>query len=135
MTNSIFFRTCSRPIVLIYPMYPSLLTRYPHKPCKSFFDPLKKLSYTCHSNLFRVEDGRRGALLKKASTTSSNILEVAKPRHSGVVEADVSAISRAKMRSVQQTVTIVLAYVVCSTPFIYIQLWAVWGSPSKAVRK
>lgn len=61
-------------------------------------------------------------------------MEVAKPRHSQVVE-DASAISRAKMRSVQQTVTIVLAYIVCSTPFIYIQLWAVWGSPSEAVRE
>jgi len=50
-------------------------------------------------------------------------------------EEDLTGISRAKMRSVQQTVVIILTYVASSTPFIFAQLWAVWGSPSRAVCK
>jgi len=45
---------------------------------------------------------------------------------------DLSGISRAKMRSVQQMVVIVLTYIASSTPFIFAQLWSVWV-PSKAV--
>ncbi len=39
------------------------------------------------------------------------------------------------MRSVQQTVVIILMYIACSTPFIFAQLWIVWGRPSQAVSK
>ena len=45
----------------------------------------------------------------------------------------LNSISRAKMRSVQQMVVIVLTYVASSTPFICAQLWLAWGSPSSAV--
>ena len=48
---------------------------------------------------------------------------------------DLSGISRAKMRSVQQMVVVVLTYIISSTPFIFAQLWMVWGSPSNAVCK
>ena len=44
-------------------------------------------------------------------------------------------ISRAKMRSVYQTIVIVLAYVMCSTPFMVAQLLSVWGSPSQGICK
>ena len=97
------------------------------------FDPFKKF-YLSFYHLFRLLEDGRGLFKKKASTTST-VLEP-KPRlHSHVVEDDISAISRAKMRSVQQTVTIVLTYIASSTPFILAQLWAVWGSPSQAVSK
>ena len=51
------------------------------------------------------------------------------------IDDDLNTISRAKMRSVQQTVVIVLTYFLSSTPFICAQLWAVWGKPSQAVSK
>lgn len=44
-------------------------------------------------------------------------------------------ISRAKIRSIQQTVVVILMYISCSTPFICVQLWTVWGSPSQGVCK
>ena len=47
----------------------------------------------------------------------------------------VETISRAKIRSVQQTVVIVLAYIISSTPYICAQLWTVWGHPSAEIRK
>ena len=47
----------------------------------------------------------------------------------------VDTISRAKIRSVQQTVVIVLAYIISSTPYICAQLWTVWGNPSVEIRK
>ena len=48
---------------------------------------------------------------------------------------DHNRISRAKMRSVYQTIVIVLAYVMCSTPFMVAQLLSVWGSPSQGICK
>ena len=48
---------------------------------------------------------------------------------------DHNRISRAKMRSVYQTIVIVLAYVMCSTPFMVAQLFSVWGSPSQGICK
>ena len=33
---------------------------------------------------------------------------------------------RAKIKSVKLTVTVILCYVVCSSPFIFVQLWAQW---------
>ena len=47
----------------------------------------------------------------------------------------VETISRAKIRSVQQTVVIILAYIFSSAPFIFCQLWAVWGQPSAEISK
>ena len=47
----------------------------------------------------------------------------------------VETISRAKIRSVQQTVVIILAYIISSAPFIFCQLWAVWGQPSAEISK
>ena len=44
-------------------------------------------------------------------------------------------ISRAKIRSIQQTVLVILTYVCCSTPLICVQLWMVYGQPSLAVIK
>ena len=44
-------------------------------------------------------------------------------------------ISRAKIRSIQQTVAVILTYISCSTPFICVQLWTVYGQPSQAVCK
>ena len=46
-----------------------------------------------------------------------------------------SGISRAKIRSIQQTVVVILMYIASSMPFVFVQLWAVWGSPGEAVSK
>ncbi|XP_031152800.1 arg8-vasotocin receptor-like [Sander lucioperca] len=40
--------------------------------------------------------------------------------------SSVSTISRAKLRTVKMTFVIVLAYVVCWTPFFTVQMWSVW---------
>ena len=44
-------------------------------------------------------------------------------------------ISRAKIKTVKLTVTVILAYIICSVPFILVQLWAVFGSPPSSVCK
>ncbi len=38
----------------------------------------------------------------------------------------VEGITRAKIKSVKQTIVIILGYVACSTPAVGVQLWAVW---------
>jgi hypothetical protein len=83
--------------------------------------------------------------LVRTNVPSSAIVDGKKPRMSTAsTDSSISSryldetsngISRAKMRSVQQTVVIILSYILCSTPFIFAQLWAVWGSPSVAVSK
>ncbi|KAF7649650.1 hypothetical protein LDENG_00138060 [Lucifuga dentata] len=40
--------------------------------------------------------------------------------------SSVSTISRAKLRTVKMTFVIVVAYVVCWTPFFTVQMWSVW---------
>lgn len=35
-------------------------------------------------------------------------------------------ISRAKINTVKQTVAVIVMHIVCSTPFIFAQLWSVW---------
>ncbi|XP_018333756.1 oxytocin receptor-like isoform X2 [Agrilus planipennis] len=40
-------------------------------------------------------------------------------------------ISRAKVNTVKQTVAVVLMYIICSAPFITVQLWAVWDPESQ----
>lgn len=42
-------------------------------------------------------------------------------------------ISRAKIKTVKLTIVVILAYIVCSAPFVCVQILAVFGSPSKAV--
>ena len=38
----------------------------------------------------------------------------------------IRGISRAKMKTVKLTVTVIVCYVICSAPFITAQLWVVW---------
>lgn len=38
----------------------------------------------------------------------------------------LEGISRAKIRSVKQTVVVILGYIICSAPAIIIQLWKAW---------
>lgn len=45
----------------------------------------------------------------------------------------IRGISRAKMKTVKLTVVVIMGYIICSTPFICVQLWATWGRPSHAV--
>ena len=40
----------------------------------------------------------------------------------------VEGISRAKIKSVKQTVVIIAGYVACSTPAVAVQMWAVWAA-------
>ena len=37
-------------------------------------------------------------------------------------------ISRAKINTVKQTVLVIAIYIICSAPFICVQLWAAWGN-------
>ncbi|TRY61998.1 hypothetical protein TCAL_11530 [Tigriopus californicus] len=37
------------------------------------------------------------------------------------------------MKTVKLTVVVIMGYIICSTPFICVQLWATWGRPSHAV--
>ena len=72
--------------------------------------------------------------LPRRSTTVASSSSHSNKTHV-VIDDDLNGISRAKMRSVQQMAVIVLTYIGSSTPFIFAQLWAVWGKPSKAVCK
>ncbi|XP_054156855.1 oxytocin receptor-like [Oppia nitens] len=38
----------------------------------------------------------------------------------------VNRLSRAKIKTVKITVVVILCYIVCSSPFIFVQLWAYW---------
>ena len=49
--------------------------------------------------------------------------------------SSIKGISRAKIKTVKLTVVVILGYIVCSAPFICVQLWATFGSPSEAVSK
>ncbi|XP_041854097.1 arginine vasopressin receptor 1Aa [Melanotaenia boesemani] len=42
--------------------------------------------------------------------------------------SSVATISRAKLRTVKMTFVIVLAYVICWTPFFTVQMWSVWDA-------
>jgi hypothetical protein len=49
--------------------------------------------------------------------------------------SSIKGISRAKIKTVKLTVVVIVGYIVCSAPFICVQLWATFGSPSEAVCK
>ena len=51
---------------------------------------------------------------------------VAAPRGLPSRVSSVSAISRAKIRTVKMTFVIVLAYIACWAPFFSVQMWSVW---------
>ena len=44
-------------------------------------------------------------------------------------------ISRAKIKTVKLTVAVIAGYVLCSAPFVCVQLYAIFGSPSQGMRK
>lgn len=54
---------------------------------------------------------------------SSQLQRVALPRRAPLI-------SRAKINTVKQTVAVIVTYIVCSTPFIFAQLWATWDPNS-----
>ena len=45
----------------------------------------------------------------------------------------MEGISRAKIKSVKQTVIIILGYIICSTPAVGVQIWAVWYQPEEGL--
>ena len=47
----------------------------------------------------------------------------------------IEGISRAKIKSVKQTVIIILGYIVCSTPAMGVQIWAVWCQHEEGLSK
>nr|QVX19926.1 inotocin receptor [Lethrus apterus] len=51
-----------------------------------------------------------------------------KPRYVSKLspEKKIPLISRAKINTVKQTIAVIVMYTVCSTPFIFAQLWATW---------
>ena len=62
------------------------------------------------------------SLLPEFSGKSSSI----RPRaHS------LEGISRAKIRSVQQTVVVIVSYIICSAPVVLVQLWNAWINGSQ----
>ncbi|KAG8545159.1 hypothetical protein GDO81_021328 [Engystomops pustulosus] len=63
-----------------------------------------RLKTVCESNL-RLSSSRRATLSRVSS---------------------VRLISKAKIRTVKMTFIIVLAYIVCWTPFFFVQMWSVW---------
>nr|Q90252.1 RecName: Full=Mesotocin receptor; Short=MTR [Rhinella marina]CAA63713.1 mesotocin receptor [Rhinella marina] len=63
-----------------------------------------RLKTVCESNL-RLSTSRRATLSRVSS---------------------VRLISKAKIRTVKMTFIIVLAYIVCWTPFFFVQMWSVW---------
>ena len=44
-------------------------------------------------------------------------------------------ISRAKIKTVKLTVAVIMGYILCSAPYVCVQLYAVFGSPSQGMRK
>ncbi|XP_029007505.1 oxytocin receptor [Betta splendens] len=42
--------------------------------------------------------------------------------------SSVAGVSKARVKTVKMTVVIVLAYIICWTPFFTVQLWSVWDS-------
>ena len=44
-------------------------------------------------------------------------------------------ISRAKIKTVKLTVAVIAGYILCSAPFVCVQLYAIFGSPSQGMRK
>nr|AAQ22365.1 mesotocin receptor [Aquarana catesbeiana] len=63
-----------------------------------------RLKTVCESNL-RLSSNKRATLSRVSS---------------------VRLISKAKIRTVKMTFIIVLAYIICWTPFFYVQMWSVW---------
>ncbi|KAM9334896.1 arg8-vasotocin receptor-like [Symphorus nematophorus] len=66
----------------------------------------------------------------KYKTRRRSVGAVAEATKSGILGrnsvSSVSTISRAKLRTVKMTFVIVVAYVVCWTPFFTVQMWSVW---------
>ena len=44
-------------------------------------------------------------------------------------------ISKAKIKTVKLTVAVIMGYILCSAPFVCVQLYAIFGSPSQGMRK
>ena len=44
-------------------------------------------------------------------------------------------ISRAKIKTVKLTIVVIAGYILCSAPFVFVQMWATYVKPSTAVRK
>jgi len=62
----------------------------------------------------------------KASKLSSSWEDVGEEENFRPRAHSVEHISRAKIKSVKQTVVIIVGYIFCSTPAVGLQLWAVW---------
>lgn len=73
--------------------------------------------------------GSPPTIFHPGSSKSNNSSQLNPRTHS------VRGISRAKIKTVKLTVVVILGYIVCSTPFICVQLFAAWGEPSPAVGK
>lgn len=58
---------------------------------------------------------------------STNSFSYARSQHQATQRTN-PLISRAKINTVKQTVLVIAIYIICSAPFICVQLWAAWGS-------
>ena len=47
----------------------------------------------------------------------------------------IRSISNAKIKTVKLTIVVVVGYLVCSAPFVCVQLYTVFGTPSSSMRK
>ena len=73
----------------------------------------------------------------KVKTHSQNaLLQCKKKSGTPIIRShSVQGISKAKIKTVKLTVVVIVGYIVCSAPFICVQLWAALGSPPQDVCK
>ncbi|XP_068763333.1 oxytocin receptor [Struthio camelus] len=67
----------------------------------------------------------------KLKTAHGPNVSLSSTSHGGTAFARVSStrlISKAKIRTVKMTFIIVLAFIVCWTPFFFVQMWSVWDT-------
>ena len=109
----------------------------------NFVIPLVALSYyyvkICNKIRRNLRAKKRMLPQKKPNSTSMASVEASlfpdlsgngsiRPRaHS------LEGISRAKIRSVQQTVVVIVSYVICSAPVVVVQLWNAWINESQQI--
>ena len=67
--------------------------------------------------------------IKLSASGSSSLMEITIPNFACSTRPrahSLEGISRAKIRSVKQTIVVILGYIICSAPAIIVQLWKAW---------
>lgn len=74
---------------------------------------------------FRNVQSRRGSSISPPGSERLNGT-VHQHNQQMIVRKQKPLISRAKINTVKQTIAVIAMYIVCSSPFITVQLWAAW---------